>query len=155
MDIVEESEEEVDSLGCCSCFGFNLFKGRHFRKCKVETADDRISASESSIISIFELNDEYILPCEEFEEEDLISEFKRPVDQVEIPKSPPKPKAPPKPKSPEKPKEPSKPKAPEKPKEPSKPKPPKKPKAPEKPKEPSKPKPEFKRPVKVVDIPKP
>ncbi|KAL2492343.1 Uncharacterized protein Adt_00612 [Abeliophyllum distichum] len=27
MDIVEESEEEVDSLGCCSCFSFNLFKG--------------------------------------------------------------------------------------------------------------------------------
>ncbi|KAL2557543.1 Uncharacterized protein Fot_02282 [Forsythia ovata] len=64
MDIVEKSEEEVDSLGCCSCFGFNLFKG---------------------IISIFELNDEYILPCEEFEEV-LFSEFKRPVKQAEKPK---------------------------------------------------------------------
>ncbi|KAL2486109.1 hypothetical protein Adt_30865 [Abeliophyllum distichum] len=27
MDIVEESEEEVNSLGCCSCFSFNLFEG--------------------------------------------------------------------------------------------------------------------------------
>ncbi|KAL2457508.1 Plant protein of unknown function (DUF247) [Abeliophyllum distichum] len=29
-DIVEESEEEVNSLGCCSCFSFNLFERTKF-----------------------------------------------------------------------------------------------------------------------------
>ncbi|KAL2557544.1 Uncharacterized protein Fot_02283 [Forsythia ovata] len=75
MDIAEESKEEVDSIGCCSCFSFNLFKGRYFRKCKVETADN-----EWNDMILTEAIDDS--PCGA----GVIDEFKKPPMVVDFPK---------------------------------------------------------------------